>query len=173
MNHDTAILIVRDQEDFDDIRFKILSTSLKCTDCWVILLAPSMISTPMPPRIWHDLSELVRLFKMKPRNSSEMHFRLKLRQAVNYNQLAFIINDIARGATSVNLSGLFPLSEEAEQLLQFPHFNSISAALIAEHFTLKELLTAPVETISHFIPSLKQRIEVKLKTSLLQLHFSN
>lgn len=122
-----------------------------------------MMHSFTPPKIWYFLAGLARFYEKIALTCAEVDFRLKLRLALNYHQVAFIIKDVAEDVACSDIkSNLFPLSDEAKRLLRYPHFNPISASMIGKHFTLEELVTFPIESISNRIPSLRKRIEVNL-----------
>ncbi|XP_059350975.1 uncharacterized protein LOC130687565 [Daphnia carinata] len=161
INADTALLIIHEQEKFEETRLRVLTTSLKCTKCWIVVLAPGVICSSKPPLQWHSLAGLVRFYEKKDRKKYETRFHLKLRIAVNYHQVAFIMKDIAEDEITQDIeSHLQPLNDDAKLLLHFPQLNAVTASLIAQHFSAKELLSLPVETLCDRIPSLRQRIKI-------------
>ncbi|KAK4016639.1 hypothetical protein OUZ56_031601 [Daphnia magna] len=161
INADTALLIIHEQEKFEETRLRVLTTSFKCTKCWIVVLAPGVISSSKPPLQWHSLTGLVRFYEKKDRKRHETRFHLKLRIAVNYHQVAFIMKDIAEDEIIQDIeSHLQPLNDDAKLLLHFPQLNAVTASLIAQHFSAKELLSLSVETLCDRIPSLRQRIKI-------------
>ncbi|KAI9557577.1 hypothetical protein GHT06_017405 [Daphnia sinensis] len=161
INADTALLIIHEQEKFEETRLKVLTTSLKCTKCWIVVLAPGVISSSKPPLQWHSLTGLIRFYEKKDRKKHETRFHLKLRIAVNYHQVAFIMKDVAEDEITQDIeSHLQPLNDDAKLLLHFQQLNAVTASLIAQHFSAKELLSLPVETLCDRIPSLRQRIKI-------------
>ena len=158
---DTALLIFHEEENFEEMRLKILTTSLKCTKCWVLLLAPSVLESSKPPQHWHSLAGVTRFYEKKDRGPAETRFVLKPRLALTYTQVAFMVRDIVEDEASPDIeSHLQPLSTDAELLLHFPQFNAVSAPLIAKHFSSKEMLTLPIETLCRQLPILRRRIKV-------------
>lgn len=163
-------MLINENEDFQEIRLKILSTSLKCMTCWILLLAPSTINSSRPPAHWVSLAKLARFYEMKPCGRTETRFQLKPRLALNYHQVIFIINDIAQDMAGTDIrSNFYPLSDEAKLLLRFSQFNAVSAPMIAKHFSVMELHTLPVKMISDRIPELRKRIKVNNIPILLWL----
>ncbi|XP_046654198.1 uncharacterized protein LOC124344698 [Daphnia pulicaria] len=161
LSANTALLIVHEQEKFEETRLRILTASFKCTKCWVIILAPGVISSSKPPVQWHSLAGLARFYEKKDRKKTETRFLLKPRIALNYHQVAFIIKDVALDEINQDIeSHLQPLSTEAKRLLHIPQLNAVTAPLIAQHFDAKELVTLPVETLCNRIPTLRQTIKM-------------
>ncbi len=158
---DTALLIVHEEENFEEIRLKILTASFKCTQCWVLVLAPGVLKSSKPPHHWHSLAGLARFYEKKDRGPTDTRFLLKTRLAVTYNQIAFMIKDIVEDEASADIeSHLQPLSNEAKLLLDYPQFNAVSAPLITEHFSPQEILTLPIETLCSRLPTLRKIIKV-------------
>lgn len=158
---DTALLIVHEEENFEEIRLKILITSFKCTKCWVLVLAPGVLKSSKPPQHWHSLAGLTRFYEKKDRGPTETRFLLKPRLAVTYNHVAFMIKDIVEDEASADIeSHLHPLTNEAKLLLNYPQFNAVSASLITEHFSPQEIFTLPIETLCSRLPTLRKIIKV-------------
>ena len=163
----TALLIVHEQENFEETRLRILTASFNCTKCWIIVLAPGIISSSKPPLQWHSLTGLARFYEKKDRKRTETRFQLKQRIALNYHQVAFIIKDVALDEINQDIEPhLQPLSAEAKQMLHIPQLNAVTAPLIAQHFDAKELVTLPVETLCNRIPTLRQTIKVGISISI-------
>ncbi|EFX71779.1 hypothetical protein DAPPUDRAFT_111382 [Daphnia pulex] len=152
----TALLIVHEQEKFEETRLRILTASFKCTKCWVIM-APSVISSSKPPEQWHSLNGLTRFYEKKDHKKEETQFLLKPRTALNYQQVAFIVKDVALDEIQQETeSNLQPLSAEAKNLLPFPQWNAVTAPLIAQHFDAR----LPVEMLCNQIPTIRQSIKM-------------
>ena len=170
---ETAILIVlasqNDSQDFKQTRMKVLSTSFKCTKCCIIVVAPDMITTSKLPSIWYSLYGLSLFYEKKNQKGMETPFQLKLHLAVNYNQAAFIMQDIILDELDGKVGDiqpqLQPTCDQAKLMLHFSHFNAVSAQLLAEHITAADLLYLDEETLASRIPS--QELRDKIKVSLL------
>jgi hypothetical protein len=80
----TAVLVVHEQEKFEETRLRISIANLKCTTCWVIVLAPSVVTTSKPPVQWHSLKALARFYEKKDHNKDNTRFLLK--QRIAYSQ---------------------------------------------------------------------------------------
>lgn len=168
LDAETAVLLIHENDDIKEMRLKIVSASIKCTRCLILLLAPSVTSSSKLPVHWFLLANLSKFYEMKTCRQGETRFELKSRLILNYHQVAFIVKDIAEENPDSNIRAhLYPLEGDAQLMLRYPQFNAVSASLIAEHFSLKELLTLPIDTLCDRIPSLEERIKVRtLKISV-------
>jgi hypothetical protein len=51
----TAVLVVHEQEKFEETRLRISIANCKFTTCWIIILAPGVVTLSKPPVQWHSL----------------------------------------------------------------------------------------------------------------------
>jgi hypothetical protein len=141
ISSETALLIVsaNESEDLKETRMKVLSASFKLSKCWIIVVAPDMITSSKLPNFWHSLYGLSLFYEKKNQAEPAFPFQLKLHLAVNYTQAAFIMKDIILdeldGEVGEIHPHLQPVSYQAHLILHFSHFNAVSAQLIAEHIT--------------------------------------
>jgi hypothetical protein len=158
----TAVLVVHEQEKFEETRLRISLASLKFTTCWVIILAPGGLTLSKPPVQWESLKVLAKFYENNYYQNDTTEFLLLKRIANTYRDVAFFVKDAALDEIHQDInSNHHPLSVKAKLLLQFPQLNAVTAPLIAQHFDAKELVTLPVETLCNRIPTLRHTIKVR------------
>ena len=166
----TAVLIVS-VDDIKEVRMKVLLASFKCTKCWIIVMAPDMITTSKLPSIWHSLYGLSRFYDRKEQMDLGISFQLKLHLAFDYNQVLRIMKDIVLdeldGTVGDIYSDLQPTCHEAKLILHFHQFNVVTSQLVAEHVTAFELLTLDEKALVSRIPLLKLRKKVQVCLQLI------
>jgi len=174
----TAVLIVsvNDPNVVKEVRMKVLLTSFKCTKCWIIVMAPDMITTSNIPNVWHSLYGLSRFYDKKEHKELGIPFQLKLHLALDYNQVARIMRDLVLdemdGTVGDIYTDLQPTCHEAKLILHFHQFNVVTAQLIAEHVTAAELLNLDEKTLVSRIPLLKLRKKVQVGQQFIDFFVS-
>ena len=161
----TAVLIVSAEElgDMKQIRLKVLTTSFKCTDCWIIVLSTDTGRLTTAPYFWNALIGLIRFYE-----ESRPKFQLRFRLAVNKEQVASILVDIISNEQRLGniqqYHRCFNDDQNAKLLLHFPHFNVISVGVILQQLSLVDLLTLPLEMLNETIRTelLLEKIQVQI-----------
>ena len=145
-----------------EIRLKILSASFKCTNCWIIGLVADVTRLTAAPFFWTPLIGLMRFYASRPDSTFQLRFRL----AVNSEQIASIVADIAN---EENLSEhhFDSANEDVQFLLYFSCFNAMSAAAVLQQLKLVDLVTWPLEDLSATVHSRLLLEKIKVSISYL------
>lgn len=164
LSTEAAVLIYQPEADesFSELRMKLLSMSLKCTKCWVIVLCPGCrVSGKLPPD-WHSLNSLAHYHAHRMLKSEiDLRFAVIPSLAFNYGQLASIVKDVAmnEAAGDVNL----PIGHEIQRLLCVPQLNAISAHLIAQIVSSADFFSLPLkELLEKLMQSLSENICLRI-----------
>lgn len=148
LSAETAVLIYQPEagEEFAELRIKLMSTSMKCTRCWVIVLCPGCRNTARMPHDWLSLNSAAHYHASRIlRSEIDLRFHVIPSLAFNYGQLAAIIKDVAANESGSDVK--LPTGHDIQRLIRVPHLNVVTVQLVARVVSPAEFFTLPLKQL--------------------------
>ena len=164
LNSETALLIYEPETGgtFSELRLKLLSASLKCSKCWVVVFCPDSRQTGKVPRDWHSLNSLAHYHSQRHLKSEiDLRFHVIPSLAFNYGHVAAIVKDVAIGEADSDVT--LPIGHEMQRLLTVPQLNVFSAHLVRQFVSSEQFFSLTImKLLEKLLPNVPENICLRI-----------